>query len=251
MKKGAMKTIYTLLFMLCCTIFLQAQDEPQPLYYTQLGFYFQVAVPVEGFRSEMDQAGSGVGGLLLFQLGRGRPLFAGVDFAWANFDSESVEYTTNQNGFNEDFRLRTRTNLLLGHGLLRFKPFTGFILQPYLDGLLGFKRLYARTTFKQLFEEENELIEADVDQSDSALSLGAGGGVQVRLSFRPTILLDLRCTYLMGGNASFLVKRDDLSGPLDDPINAFEERRSTTSALIPQIGITIQFNDQDIQVYQE
>ena len=199
----------------------------------------------------MDQAGSGVGGLLLFQLGRGRPLFAGVDFAWANFDSESVEYTTNQNGFNEDFRLRTRTNLLLGHGLLRFKPFTGFILQPYLDGLLGFKRLYARTTFKQLFEEENELIEADVDQSDSALSLGAGGGVQVRLSFRPTILLDLRCTYLMGGNASFLVKRDDLSGPLDDPINAFEERRSTTSALIPQIGITIQFNDQDIQVYQE
>ena len=246
-----MKTRYTLLLTLCCTIFLQAQDEPRPLYYGQLNAYFQVAVPVEGFRSEIEQAGPGVGGSLLFQLGRGRPLFAGVDFAWANFDSESVEYTTNQNGFNEDFRLRTRTNLLMGHGLLRFKPFTGFFLQPYLDGLLGFKRLYARTTFTQLFEEENELIEADTDQADTALSLGAGGGVQIRLSYQPTIFIDLRCTYLMGGNASFLVRQEDLSGQLNDPIEAFEERRSTTSALIPQIGITIQLSDRGIEEPRE
>lgn len=239
-----MKTKCTLFALLLCNL-LGAQEE-QPLYYTQLNAYFQVAVPIEGFQSEIEQAGPGLGGVLLFQLGRGRPMFAGIDFAWSNFDSESVEYTTNQNGFDEDFRLRTRTNLLQGHGLLRFKPFTGFFVQPYVDGLLGFKRLYARTTFVQLFDnDEEELIEADIDQADSALSLGAGGGFQIRVSWQPTILIDLRCTYLMGGNATFLVKRDDITGPIDDPIEAFEERRATTSLLIPQIGVTISFNDSD------
>jgi hypothetical protein len=222
---------------------LQAQEE-QPLYYAQFNASFQLAVPIESFRSELEEVGPGISGSMLFQLGRGRPLFAGIDFAWSNFDSESVEYSTNQNGFDEDFRLRTRTNYLHGHAMVRFKPFTGFFIQPYADGLLGFKRLYARTTLMQLFnDDDEELVEASIDQSDSALSLGVGGGFQIRLSHHPDIMLDLRCLYLMGGSATFLVKREDITGNLNDPIDAFEERRSTTGVLLPQIGVTIQISD--------
>lgn len=237
-----MKTTYTVMLISLCAI-LSAQ-ETQPLYYAQLNASFQLAVPIEGFRSELEEVGPGISATMLFQIGRGRPLFAGLDFAWSNFDGESVEYTTNQNGFDEDFRLRTRTNYLQGHAVIRFKPFTGFFIQPYADGMVGFKRLYARTTFTQLFNnDEEELIEASTDQSDSALSLGVGGGFQIRLSRYPEIMLDLRCLYLMGGNATFLVRRDDITGTLDDPIDAFEERRSTTGLLLPQIGVTLQISD--------
>lgn len=242
-----MKNVLILPLLLAYCLTATAQEEAPPLYYGQLNLNFQVAVPIEGFRTELQEAGLGFGGNILLQLGRGRPLFAGLECSYANFDSESVEYTTNQNGFPEDFRLRTRTNLLIGHGMLRFKPFTGFFLQPYFDGLVGFKRLYARTTFTQLFDNnEEELIEAGIDQADTAFSFGVGSGVQIRLTSHPEILLDLRCTYYMGSNASFMVRDEDASGPFNDPIEAFEERSAPTSVLLPQIGITLQLSDAGI-----
>ncbi len=249
--KKAMKNALFFPLLISCSLCAAAQEAPQPsqpLYYGQVNANFQVAVPVEGFRTELMEAGIGFGGNLLLQLGRGRPLFGGLEFSYANFDGESVEFTSTQNGFPEDFRLRTRTNLLIGHGILRFKPFTGFFLQPYFDGLVGFKRLYARTTFTQLFDnDEEELLEASIDQSDTAFSFGVGSGLQIRLSHFPELLLDLRCTYYMGSNASFMVRDEAASGPFDDPIEAFEERTAPTSVLLPQIGITLQLSDAGLQ----
>ncbi|MCI4650493.1 hypothetical protein, partial [Phaeodactylibacter sp.] len=105
---------------------LHAQESEPDRYpfYMQIGGHLSVLNPVEGFRQVLDQNGIGGGGQLLFQMGPGRPVFAGLDFSVVRFDEETVGFTTTQNGFPENYELRTRTNMLLGHVLLRFKPFT-------------------------------------------------------------------------------------------------------------------------------
>ncbi|MEQ8703039.1 MAG: hypothetical protein RIC19_03920 [Phaeodactylibacter sp.] len=236
------------IFLLCSLLFasassLRAQDGEAERYpfYIQIGGHFAVLNPVEGFREALDKNGIGGGGQVLFQIGPGRPVFAGLDFSVVRFDEEVVSFTTTQNGFAENYELRTRSNMLLGHVLLRFKPFTGFFLQPYADGLLGLRRPYTRTKYVQLFDEgEEELIEAYPELNDNTFSAGLGAGVQARLSARPDILLDARCTYVMGGSARYLVRMDDPPAVFDDPIEVFEERITPTTALQFQIGITLQ-----------
>jgi len=221
-----------------------AQKEAPDRYpfYMQIGGSFTALNPVEGFRKALDQNGAGGGGQVLFQVGPGRPVFAGLDFSVVRFDEEVVGFTTTQNGFPENYELRTRTNMFLGHVLLRFKPFTSFFLQPYADGLIGFKRPYTRTKYVQLFDEgEEDLIEAYPELNDNTFSAGLGAGVQARLSSWPDLLLDARCTYLMGGSARYLVRMEDPPAVIEDPIEVFEERLTATTTLQFQVGLTLQF----------
>ena len=237
------KLLFSCLFISTCLI-AQAQDnEPERYpFYMQIGGHFAVFSPLEGFRTAMDQNGIGGGGQVLFQLGPGRPVFTGFDCSVVRFDQETVSFTTTQNGFQEDFELRTRTNMLLGHFLLRFKPFNGFFLQPYADGLIGFKRPFTRTQYVQLFDEgDEEVIEAYPELNDNTFSAGLGAGVQARLSTGPDLLLDLRCTYLTGGSARYLVRSDNPPPVFDDPIEVFEERITATTGLQFQLGLTVQF----------
>lgn len=220
----------------------QPVDQERYPFYMQVGGSFAGLYPVEGFRNALSANGTGGGGQVLFQLGAGRPLFAGVDIAVVRFDRETVGFTTTQNGFPEDYELRTRTNMLLGHALLRFKPFTHFFLQPYADGLIGWKRPYARTQYVQLFDEgEEDLIEAYPELNDNTFSAGIGAGLQARVSSWPELMIDARCTYLIGGSARHLVRMDNPPANIEDPIEVFEERITPTTTIHFQIGLTLQF----------
>jgi len=239
-----LRTILLCALLNAGVVALQAQaDEPDRYpFYMQIGGHFSVLTPLEGFRQVLDMNGIGGGGQVLFQIGPGRPVFAGLDFSVVRFDEEAVGFTTTQNGFPENYELRTRTNMLLGHVLLRFKPFTNFFLQPYADGLIGLKRPYTRTQYVQLFDEgEEDLIEAYPELNDNTFSAGLGAGVQARLTSWPDLLLDARCTYLMGGSARYLVRMEDPPAVVDDPIEVFEERITATTTLQIQIGLTLQF----------
>ncbi|MCB0555848.1 MAG: hypothetical protein KDD02_20035 [Phaeodactylibacter sp.] len=241
-----MKQIYTFLFIITAFGGLQAQDEKLP-YYFQLNGNFQAGIPIEAFGDRLDKAGLGGGGLLLFQLGRGNPLFVGLEGSYLRYDTEKLDFDLLEDGVLNDYRLHTNNNILLGHALIRFKPFTGFFIQPYFDGLIGFKKFYTRTRFIDLMSGEDEVVEADTDQSDSAFSYGGAAGLQIRVSTFPDILIDLRCAYLPGATATYLVRKADNSGPFEDPIDAFEEAASPTTLLMPQIGVTIQLSNRDFQ----
>ncbi|TXB67572.1 hypothetical protein [Phaeodactylibacter luteus] len=229
-------TLFSLLPLACYA----QSDIP---YYLQFSGNLLINVPVEGFSRVQDGVSVGGGGAFIFQGKRGKPLFFGLEAAGGRFETESIKFTTTQNGFAEDFRERTSTHLLQAHVLARFKPFTGFFLQPYADGLLGGKWLYARTVFSQEFDEDEvEVIERYTEISDNTLSVGAGAGVQVRLSAAPDLLLDFRCVYLYGGSARYWARDPDAPDPLEFSAEAFEPRISPTSTLSFQLGLTLQIS---------
>jgi hypothetical protein len=226
---------------------LTAQEAYRPPYYVQLNGHFSVGIPMQGMRDDLEETAIGGGGNLLLQAKRGKPVFIGVEVGSQGYDRESLEYTSFAEGFAEEYRLTTRNTILYWHGLVRFKPFTGSAFQPYFDGILGFKTFLTRTKLYFLNDNDEELVEGYTDRSETALSYGIGAGLQVMLSYSAGIMLDLRCAYLAGPNATYMVRREDASGPFNDPVEAFERATSPTHMLIPQLGITFQLSGRQFE----
>lgn len=201
----------------------------------QFGGAFHLGVPMDDFRDNLDQVGIGAGGFVIVNV-NDSPLSVGTDVSGLGFDSEELRYNANIGGFLKSYRLRTTSSAFLGHALVRFQPNVNFAVKPYVDGMVGFKNLFTRTTLTD--EDLAETIDSGNDQRDWAFSYGGAVGVQIAFSRAANLVLDLRCAYLQGSNASYLVRRSDTGIPLEDPIDAFEERTSPTTLLIPQIGIT-------------
>lgn len=201
----------------------------------QMGGAFHIGVPLDDFRDNLDQVGVGAGGFFLVNV-NDSPLYAGFDLSGMAFESEDLRYEANIGGFLKEYELRTASSAFLGHLLLRFQPDVNFPIKPYFDGMIGFKNLFTRTTLTD--RDIGETIDSGNDQRDWAFSYGGAFGVQIAFSQAANLVLDLRCAYLQGTNASYLVRAQDGVVNVNDPIDAFEERTSSTTLLIPQIGIT-------------
>ena len=209
--------------------------------FLQLNGNLQLGIPVETFKNNLPDPGFGFGGLVAIRLGM-LPLYTGLDVSGVTFDSESSEFILWEDGFLIDVREKTSSNILFLHGMFRIKPAVNFFIRPYFDGLIGYKVLYTRTKLIDLEADEDRVLESQTNQSDWAFSYGGALGVQINLSPRQDFWLDLRCAYLPGASANYLVRRDDDGQVVyNAPIDAFEEKSSPTAVLLPQIGLTYQF----------
>lgn len=209
-------------------------DAPYHIFFSP---YFQMGLPQEVLNSNIDKIGYGGGGVIVFQIRR-LPVFAGVDMTFLNFDRESERYTDNT-------EWTSRTNLFMGHGVLRFQPFVDFPIYPYFDALFGVKHFYARTTIEFLDTDESD---SSGNGSDTALSYGIAAGAQFAIFGNPGITLDFRCSYLPGNNATYFARDPDATGPFDDPIEAFQRRTSPTPVLLLQLGVTMNLTDPYFQM---
>ena len=99
--------------------------------------------------------------------------------------------------------VNTTHNLLLTHALVRVQPQAGRV-RPYVEGLLGFRYVFTRTSFLN----PDEGSSGSTLLGDFAPSAGAGGGLTVELvSGRDARLnLDFGLRYLTGGDAEYLQK---------------------------------------------
>lgn len=230
-----MKQLKISLFLLALTVVLHAQDRLYPQFHVNGNF--QIGIPLEDFRDQLDDIGFGGGGLFLVQAGN-TPLAAGVELSIMGYAIEKARYSVRVGGFLKDYELQTSSNIFLGHVVLRFQPATSFPIKPYFDGMLGFKNLFTSTTLTD--RDIGETLESGTDKSDWAFSYGGAAGLQIILSQNSGIVLDLRCAYLPGSNASYLTRKKDTGSNPDynDPIEAFEQKTSPTLLLLPQIGIT-------------
>ena len=203
-----------------------------------------VGVPVGAFRDKVKMGGVGWGGSLLIMIDKSLPVYAGIDLNGYNYDREAGTFLLNLDGFWTNVEMETRTNVFTGHGLFRIAPRIPFFLKPYFDGMLGVKNLYTRTLFYDLDSGDDEPFDRLIEQGDWAFSYGGAIGIKIPLNIyqgRAGISLDLRCTYMKGAAADFLVRRDDGGVGAQEPVDFFELKNSATDLLMPQIGIMITF----------
>jgi hypothetical protein len=231
------KTI--LLFTLCCGLLaLGAQNEEDGMIRAHLNGNLQLGIPLGLFNENLDRLGFGGGGILAFRLGE-TPLYAGLELSGMTYGGETQNFAINIVGFIDRYELRTTNNFFLGHALIRFMPDIDFPIKPYFDGMIGTKNLYTRTRLTNLDRQEDN-TDSRVDQGDWAFSYGGAIGFQLDIFGTSNLVLDVRCAYLPGTNADYLVRRPEDNGIVyDDPLDAFDIRNSPTTILLPQIGITI------------
>jgi hypothetical protein len=202
----------------------------------QLGFYFTNIVP----RGEFSEngVGYGVGGSAQFLVRLAEsPFLAGGDVGLAVHGVESRREPIDPTMPDLRIGLSTTNNIFFSHFVLRAQPRDGPVL-PYVDGLIGLKRLYTTTEISDSFS--GETIDNRTDLSDTALSYGFGGGLQIPLpkGRESRFLLDMNVRYLRGARAVYL--REGSIREENGQV-VFDVLSSRTDVLAVQIGFVFRF----------
>lgn len=227
-------SLWTAAFLLPFILFAQNPDTR-----AIAGGGLQFGIPAEAFRENLTNTGVGGGFNLLFRWAE-VPLYVGVDLGIMKYDGEVINQAVNIGGFLKDYELRTNNNILTAHLSARLQPEGNGPVRPYLEGMIGTKGLFTVTNLVDITLNGNEVIDTNTDEVDFAFSYGLAVGLVFNVFRNDGIGIDLRCAYLPGGNASYLVRRTDLGAVvITDPIDAFEKKNSPTTLIVPQIGFSI------------
>lgn len=210
------------------------------------GLDFQVGLPQGAFKKAYDEVGFGGSMDLYFKINENVPLYAGINLSMMGFEQLRRDFTVLlPGGFYRDYRLRASSNLFSGYGGLRIMPQTTGWARPYAEGLLGFKNFYISKRLEERQTQfDNNWEEIDQD-TDGDWTIGYGGSAGIMLFFGDSgIALDLKCSYLAGGEVTFFKLKEDIDEVEfeENPFSAFDPVKATTNMLIPQIGLVFRIN---------
>ncbi len=208
-----------------------------------------VGIPQGKFKEQSARAGGGLDGFIGVGLAN-RSLVLGADLGFMIYGSESRREPFSTTIPDVTVDVSTTNNIALGHLLLRVQPVRG-VVEPYLDGLVGFKYLFTTTEIKS--QNSQEAVASSNNFDDGAFSYGGGGGLKFRVSegakhpqadgkLGPDVFIDLQLRYLAGGEADYL-KRGSIrrSGGNQSPSVTFDTQRSRTDLLTIQLGLSAAF----------
>lgn len=212
----------------------------------EVGADFLVGVPQKEFADNVDTTGYGASGQFAYFLGDS-PIAVGGEVGYLNYGT-----TTRYEYFSPDIpeivlRVSTTNNILLTHGFIRVQPRSGPV-RPYMDGLIGFKYLFTRSSIRDegYF---NETLASSTNFDDLAFSYGIGGGMTIRVwqdiggrrrgQAPAELSIHLGARYLWGAEARYLKKGSIRQDPDGDII--YDIYQSKTDMLTPQIGIRFDF----------
>ena len=215
-----------------------------------------VGIPRGGLRNNISGVGGGLHGYIGGWIGR-RPLLVGLDLGILNYGRTTDQVPFSRTvGPRVPVEVSTNNNVVETHLSLRLQPRTGRF-RPYVEGLAGFKYLFTRTTVGDDDFGDDELgddIAGSTNYDDFALSGGAGAGIDVRVYQQRepgktlrAVDVHLGVQYLLGQEAEYLAEGDltdeNENGQLDR--SELDVRRSRTTFLQPQFGVTFRLADTD------
>ena len=210
------------------------------------------AVPQGSLRDNIS-FGGGLQGFIGGWLGQG-PVMLGLDVAFLGYG-----HTTDQVPFSSTVGPRvpvevsTSNNVLETHLSVRLQRREGR-LRPYAEGLVGFKYLFTRTQIgdDDFGEDLGDEVASSTNYDDFALSGGAGAGIDLQV-FRQkqaaktvrAVSLRLGVQYLLGTEAEYLAEGElaDENGNGRLETDELDVRRSRTTFLQPQFGVTLRLGD--------
>jgi hypothetical protein len=188
--------------------------------------------------------------------GEDLPLLVGVDFGFFGYGrtTEEVPFSSTV-GPRLPVEVTTNNSVLQTHLSVRLQPRRGRF-RPYAEALAGFKYLFTRTSIEEsgLDGDSGSDIADETNFDDFALSGGAGAGLDIRVFQQKSakksvqaVSLHLGVQYLLGQEAEYLAEGDleDVNGNGRLDRSEMDVRRSRTTFLQPQFGVTIQLSDVD------
>ncbi|WP_103029874.1 hypothetical protein [Salinibacter altiplanensis] len=210
-----------------------------------------------------DNVGTGGGFRLSFQGWTGQsPLLVGVDLGILGYGraTDQVPFSSTV-GPRVPVEVTTSNMVLQTHLSARLQPRAGRF-RPYAEALAGFKYFFTRTKVGETDVEigggrgdgSGDEVASSTNFDDFALSGGLGAGIDIRV-YRQSgsektlrrVDLYLGVQYLLGQEAEYLAEGDltDENGNGQLERSEMDVRRSRTTFLQPQFGVTFRLADTD------
>jgi hypothetical protein len=231
-----------ILFLLAGVFFLKAPSTAAMERF-QAGLTFNLGFPQSDFKDNIDRLSLGGMGYFLYRLPES-PFYVGLSAGVLVYGSETWTETFSPSFPEMLVDVRTQNYILLAHLVVRIQPQWDF--RPYIEGLAGLSHFWTETS---LYDSgccgEDDFASA-VNFSDTAMSYGAGAGIQfpllrtIRQSGQIAFAMDadLGVRYIYGGRAEYL-KEGSIFRENGDVY--YDVMESATSLVTARAGISFRF----------
>ena len=203
----------------------------------------KVLFPQGNFSRQLDEtAVLGLSVAMFMQLQPGQPAFVGLDLGYSEVARYSLFYTGFfPNGDPAEYdavATSSMVDLSLGG---RYYPGVAYkSLELYVDANFGMRWMYTSQRITSFFMGIEEASDFDIDQGDVSLLYGAGLGAQ--LSLNHNFYINTKLSYMGSGSMEYTsLPEGGPVGGFGEPLDAFVDRQSATTALRWDIGITYAF----------
>lgn len=224
-----MKYLLTILLISVSYVFSSAQK-------FSMSVDAQLSVPQGDYKDVNPDAGFGLRLNLLYRVSEVSPVKFGIEFGLQEKGRATQYFSGYVLGVNDDFKVSATSNIFSLMLLTRFQS-PGFgKIKPFVDITAGWNVFFSTVSVERLtyFSDYNSSY-SNSTKAHWALAYGAAGGLDIPLSKRDDVGLELKVAYLIGANSRYL------SNPYIDGNGnvSFEENNSRTTMLIPQAGVRI------------
>jgi hypothetical protein len=247
------KSYWKTSYLLIIAALLFVAHPAQAQYKFQAGLSFMLGFPKGEFKDNVNATGIGGGGEFAYSP-KSIPLAIGSSFGYMVYGRERRREPFSTTIPDVTVEVVTTNNILLGHIFLRVQNKKG-MLQPYMDGLVGFNYLFTDTEIKNINRSDDGEIASSTNLDDGVFSYGIGGGLMMKVytgnvfkdSTRTdkkgqrkkfSLLIDLRMRYIIGGEAEYLKKG---SIRRENGKVSYDIIKSKTDLLTAQIGVAFEF----------
>lgn len=230
------------LLILCNTIFAQRYEEDLPRLPREflVSAGLTLGMPTGDFRQNLPNDALGTNFSILIKIKETLPVYVGVEFNGMNYDRANIRYLDQLDGYLVEVEEETKPSIYLGHAVIHIEPAFNFYFKPYMEGFVGFKNLATRTKLRDLELGEDAVLSNYLEEGDWAFSCGIALGARTPI-FWEQLSINLKCSYLIGNAAYYLVRRPEVIGTPNRPIDVFEAKNSATNMLLPTIGLSYSF----------
>ncbi|MEP6928278.1 MAG: hypothetical protein ABI834_11600 [Ginsengibacter sp.] len=196
----------------------------------------QLAVPQGDYKDVNTDAGYGLRANLLYKPSIVSPVKFGIEFGLQEKGRATQYFSGYVFGFYDEFKVSATNNIFSLMLLTRFQSSKFGKIKPFLDITAGWNVFFSTVNVERLtYYSDYNSSYSNSTKAHWALAYGAAGGVDIPLSKRDDLGLELKVAYLFGANSRYLTDPYiDGNGNV-----SFIENNSRTSMLIPQAGVRI------------
>ena len=173
------------------------------------------------------------------------PFSLGLNTGWARYGSETR---------SETFIWPVKVDVTTGNDIYFAQLFSrveldaGFI-KPYGEILFGFNYLNTNTEIRDVDDFVFDDVASDTQFDDINISYGFAAGAMVKIydfqggnDYLDKLFIDLRMSYMQGGNAEYLKEGDLIKGANNEIL--FNKSQSAIDYVTINVGLSFQFNAQ-------
>jgi len=173
-----------------------------------------------------------------YRLQYNKPFLAGIYWSEAGLSKYVLEYTLVDPDGNTDIREKANTRRMEGGVTAGFYPEINWLLQPYLQGRIGFAIFQSSSILTDDDSDEN------IDRISEMTSTVPSYGLDVGIHIVPNIWYirgDIRFGFVANPSVTFMSLDEENQGTTGYPIDYFETHTSSGSWFKVSVGVSYLF----------